>query len=291
MLKSNAGTAKGNAGTAKTDTLVKLVLIFFISLLSFSVGTFVGKQFSDSQYKMAQLEGEDSVAQERDPASLDPASLEQTPPDALTEEDIASLEQEFSKGKTVDSDKTDTTTAEKTDGEKGKTAQAQTAKMETAKEVGKKVGGLVAKAAGEAASINHEAKQAKAKHSAQKTDEKIAEIASKVINGQDPTAHAKTAEAQRAPSSVLPKNVADDVVGKYTVQVSSYANEPDAVEHTKALKDKGFSAFYIPALVKGKTWFRVNVGLYSTAKEANKYRKKILGQDIKSAIVQKIVQN
>ncbi|MBK7844822.1 MAG: hypothetical protein IPJ71_14245 [Bdellovibrionales bacterium] len=43
-------------GGSKADTVVKLVLIFFISLLSFSVGTFVGKQVSDSDYKRASLE-------------------------------------------------------------------------------------------------------------------------------------------------------------------------------------------------------------------------------------------
>lgn len=39
-----------------TDTVVKVVLVFFISLLSFSIGTFVGKKFSDKQHKMASLE-------------------------------------------------------------------------------------------------------------------------------------------------------------------------------------------------------------------------------------------
>lgn len=33
---------------SQADTLVKIVLIFFISLISFSIGTFVGKQVSDA---------------------------------------------------------------------------------------------------------------------------------------------------------------------------------------------------------------------------------------------------
>lgn len=273
MLKlSKDGKISGSTtGSTKTDTLVKLVLIFFISLLSFSVGTFVGKQFSDSQYKMAQLEGNES--EERDPASIDPSALEATPPDALTEDDIASLEEEFSKGKTVDTEKSESkTTAEDT----------------TAHETANKVGHMVAKVAETAGHINKDAKEAKAVP-AKKSDEKIAEIADKVLKGQDPTAHSK--DEARAPSSTLPKTVANDVVGKFTVQVSAYSNEPDAVEHTKALKEKGFAAFYIPATIKGKTWFRVSIGLYGNSKEADDYRKKIIGQEIKSAIVQKIVQN
>ncbi len=39
-----------------TDTVVKVVLVFFISLLSFSIGTFVGKKFSDKQHRMASME-------------------------------------------------------------------------------------------------------------------------------------------------------------------------------------------------------------------------------------------
>ncbi len=281
-------------GSAKTDTMVKLVLIFFISLLSFSVGTFVGKQFSDSQYKMAQLEGD--AGGERDPAALDPAALEASPPDALTEEDIASLEEEFAKGKTVDTEHSGTKTSDHGKPEKkNEVAKVDThskvdaghGKAEDHKEVAKKVGHMVDKATHNAAEINHEAKTVKA-NKPKKADEKIAEIADKVIKGETPVSH-KT-EAERQPSS-LPKTVANDVVGKFTVQVSAYTKEPDAVEHTKALKDKGFSAFYIPATVSGQTWFRVNVGLYSTSKEAQDYMKKIVGADIKSAIVKKIVQN
>ena len=279
-------------GSAKTDTLVKLVLIFFISLLSFSVGTFVGKQFSDSQYKMAQLEGD--AGGDREPTSLDPAALEPSPPDALTEEDIASLEEEFSKGKTVDHDRPDSKTSEhapkpekenvvKNDAH----AKADHDAVDSHKEVAKKVGHLVDKAAHNASEINDEAKVVKATKS-KKADDKIAEIAHKVMKGETPVSH--QVDAERQPSS-LPKSVANDVVGKFTVQVSAYMKEPDAVEHTKALKDKGFSAFYIPATVNGTTWFRVNVGLYSSSKEAQDYMKKIVGQEIKSAIVKKIVQN
>jgi cell division protein FtsN len=275
-------------GSAKTDTLVKLVLIFFISLLSFSVGTFVGKQFSDSQYKMAQLEG-DAGSDQREPSSLDPAALEASPPDALTEEDIASLEEEFAKGKTVDTEKSDSKTSDHSPKADKKVAMNDNhgSKMEDHKEVGKKVGHMVDKATHNATEINAEAKNVKA-NKPKKVDEKIAEIANKVMKGETPVTH--KVEQERAPSS-LPKTVANDVVGKFTVQVSAYTKEPDAVEHTKALKDKGFSAFYIPASVNGTTWFRVNVGLYSTSKEAQDYMKKIVGADIKSAIVKKIVQN
>src|SRR6187397_2225036 len=93
------------SGSAKTDTLVKLVLIFFISLLSFSIGTFVGKQFSDSQHKKIANEGEVDEAL-RDTASIDPKSLDVAPQDALNEEDLANLDDEFVNTKKEDLAKT-----------------------------------------------------------------------------------------------------------------------------------------------------------------------------------------
>ena len=41
---------------SKTDSIIKLVLVFFISLLSFAVGPYVGKKYSDRQHDMAKLE-------------------------------------------------------------------------------------------------------------------------------------------------------------------------------------------------------------------------------------------
>jgi hypothetical protein len=40
-----------------SPVVIKLILVFFLSLLAFSVGTFVGKQFSDSQSRIEELEG------------------------------------------------------------------------------------------------------------------------------------------------------------------------------------------------------------------------------------------
>ncbi|PIT99936.1 MAG: hypothetical protein COT74_07400 [Bdellovibrionales bacterium CG10_big_fil_rev_8_21_14_0_10_45_34] len=89
----------GQSGGSKTDTLIKLVLVFFISLLSFSIGTFVGKQFSDSQHRMAAMEhGTDGhgVGTERDLASVPSQDIQKVSPDEiLTHEDIERLAKEF----------------------------------------------------------------------------------------------------------------------------------------------------------------------------------------------------
>ncbi len=92
-------------GGSKTDTVVKLVLVFFISLLSFSVGTFVGKQFSDSQHRLASLESEynKDANQGRTTASIPSNNMEMEPSEILSSDDIAKLAEEFvQEGKSSD---------------------------------------------------------------------------------------------------------------------------------------------------------------------------------------------
>lgn len=36
----------------RTDVAIKLLLVVFLSILSFCIGTFVGKQFSDAQDRL-----------------------------------------------------------------------------------------------------------------------------------------------------------------------------------------------------------------------------------------------
>jgi septal ring-binding cell division protein DamX len=235
-------------GGSRADTLVKLVLIFFISLLSFSIGTFVGKQFSDTQHKRLADEGEVDQAL-RDTASVDPKSLDVAPQDALTDEDIANLEDEFVNNKKDD-------LAKAADESK---AQKPTAKKQVIDE----------------------------KTGLTKSMDAVQKVAKRVVEGEQPSA--KTQETTKRVPSSMPVRAASDAVGKYTVQVSSFNSETEAAKAAKELVNKGFSAFYLSAEVNGKTWYRVGVGLHASLGEAKKAREDLLKQpDIKTAIVQKV---
>ena len=85
MLNQNGG--------AKTDTVVKLSLVFFISLLSFSVGTFVGKQVSDSDKRRMALEQE--YNKEEPARTVAAADVEEGSQKGLSEDEIDQLSQEF----------------------------------------------------------------------------------------------------------------------------------------------------------------------------------------------------
>lgn len=89
---------------------------------------------------------------------------------------------------------------------------------------------------------------------------------------------------------MLPK-LGSSTIGKYTVQVSSYSTEREAKEHAANLKNHGYSSFYVPAQVKGKTWFRVSIGLFDNYQSANHFKKELEKESlVTSSIVQKIVQ-
>lgn len=251
---------------AKTDVIVKLVLVFFISLLSFSIGTFVGKKYSDNQHKLAALEPGKSEYNSREVASDNehggPAKEHGIAKmgEGMSDEDIAKLAEEFV------ADETTATTAAATTGgheEVKHDAHETTAAVETTKT-----------------------------RSLEKAEPLTA--AKNIVHGKAvntaATEEKKVEKDTRIPSSI-PKDVGQYSAGKFTVQVGSYAKEEEAQKIAGDLKSKGFSAFYIPANVKGQTWYRVSVGLFATPKEAQDYRTELMSKaKLSTALVQKIIQ-
>ncbi|WP_413558713.1 SPOR domain-containing protein [Bdellovibrio sp. HCB209] len=271
---------------AKSDTVVKLVIVFFISLLSFSIGIFAGKNYSDNQHTISQLEPTKGSAT-REVASEHGATATESKTGAMTDEEIAKLAEEFvADEKPVaeagHGDAHGTTAAA---GGHGETAGHGEAKKEEAPKHG------------ETAKHAEAAKNAApAKHGDTAKNEEPSSVAKDLAAGKAPkavTPPAKTATATaetRVPSS-LPKDVAQYTVGKFTVQVASYADEAEAQKFASDLKTKGYSAFYVPASIKGKTWYRVSVGQFATSKEASTYRSELINKaKVSSAIVQKITE-
>ncbi|MFN7727585.1 MAG: SPOR domain-containing protein [Bdellovibrio sp.] len=283
----------GDKNATKTDAVVKLVLVFFVCLLSFSIGTFVGKKFSDSQNKIAKFEPETGA---RDVASVSPEASEVKPGDALTDDEVAKLAEEFvaedkngvpSPAHGDDSDEhpagdkhSDVVEAKNSHGDE----YAAPAPKRTTQSVKPPAHGEAAHKSG---AIDPHAVPSKA--------------ADKVSKNENPSkwerpAGAKTAQ-DRIPTA-LPKEIAGSAIGKYTVQVASYPDEAEAQKMATDLKAKGFSSFYVSATVKNKksvaaekTWYRVSVGLFTTQKEAEAYKQDLLSRSkVSSAIVQRITE-
>jgi cell division septation protein DedD len=255
----------------KADTFVKLAMVFLISLLSFSIGTYVGKKYSDNQYKLSALEPQKKSEHDaaRGVASVasgheEDVKSEGEKSESLTDEEIKKLAEEF----VAD----DSAPSEDSHGATNK-PHPETATHKT-EEV---VHGEVPVVAATAATTGHDSHDSTAK------------AAVDVMEGKTPVAEKKV----RNPSAIadtLPKDVAQYSVGKYTVQIASFPTEKEAKKKADELKQKGYSAFFIPAQINGKgTYYRVSVGLFSTEKEAKEYRDDFKEKlKVSSAIIQKI---
>lgn len=275
---------------SKTDVVVKLVLVFFVCLLSFSVGTFVGKKFSDNQHRLAQFE---PASAEREVASTDGKESAPKAGEALSDEDIAKLAEEFvneDEGASANAQTDAPKAGTKIDAPTATVAAAPTKVVERTVAEAKPAPPAVAPAAPAVPAV------------------KPLAIAEKIAQGVDPKAPASAnigeakvtlkADPEKKPiPTSLPSDVAASAIGKYTVQVASYPNETEATKMTENLKGQGFGAFYIKADITDKktaatkTWYRVSVGLFQTQKEADAYKADLLSRSkVSSAIVQRVTK-
>lgn len=261
--------------SSKTDAIVKLAIVFFISLLSFSIGTFVGKKYSDNQHQLANLEPQKNEhPTERAVASETSHDGEKA--GAMTDEDIAKLAEEF----VADDTKTPSEGSHDAHPNNGNSETSHSSHKET-----------VAQTTEE--SQTHAPAHQENQNSSAAKHEEPSTAAKNIAAGKNPTETIEkhtTGKAERIPSS-LPKDVAHFTVGKFTIQVASYADEAEAQKMASDLKNKGYSAFYFPANIRGKTWYRVSVGQFATQKEAQSYKTEFLGKSkVESAIIQKITE-
>lgn len=288
---------------AKSDVAVKLVLVFFISLLSFSIGTYIGKKYSDNQHKLAQLEpaasghGEKrSVASEHGDADHHATSAKDQ---MISDDEIKSFADEKLKKDEFVADDTET------DGHGDKHADKHAASKHGDEDHHAAPAPKAAAAHGAKEEKREPAKAAHGDadhHATEKPAEKPApahkpvskhedaplEAAKAFLDGKVPEAKTTAKVENRLPSS-LPKDISQYALGKFTVQVASYATKEEAEKRASKLKEQGYQTNVIPAKVNDKQWYRVSFGLYGTQEEANTERSKYLEKNkTESALVQKI---
>jgi DedD protein len=241
---------------ANTSRVIELALVFLVTLLSFSIGTYVGKKYSDNQHKLAQLEpgvhdGEHKVASEESHDKKSESHGETTAQnaghEAMTDEDVAKIAEEFAQEEEPSKNIAEVD-------EHGKPVVSEKVVMAPSK---------VAKIGKTEKSEQH--------HTSAPTDLKrdVANISEKAKN------------IGLSPSQL-----------QYTVQVGAYTSTSDAEKMTETLKSRGYKAAYVAAEVNGKTYYRVQVGLFSSLDEAQVFKKEIMEKNqLTSAIIQKISQS
>ncbi len=286
----------------KVDTFVKLALIFFISLLSFAMGTYVGKKYSDAHYKEAMLEGGSSAGKHattakhggdartattagHEGAAHEPAAHGEKATAHGDGRDVASIPKGHGAGHSEDKNEIMSDEEIAKLAEEMSSGAVGTRKIEThgSQPAALDRGGSKGHNDKNSLHDDHNSFSKNQQKGKKPSSEKPLDVAVKML-GKEPANHGET----REPTS-LPINFSQYSHGKYTVQVAAFASKSEAEGRVTGLKNQGFEAFFIPAQVKGRTWYRVNVGLFASENEAKNYRKDFL---IKSksndAIVQKI---
>lgn len=287
--------------------MIKLALVFFVSLLSFSIGTYVGKKYSDNQHKLALLEpktqspaevspkaeefASDSAATEADPAhkaTEEVMAANDGKPTALTDSEVAKIAEEFA---TEEEPTTEDKLVGTIDGEEKSVGTITDANVGTTHSARKTAAVTTAKAAPSAAPNTLPTKVAAITQST-KTPAVPAPEAVKNTEAAQAAALAKIkqmAAEERVPASIPVKK--DVVPLHFTVQVGSFPTQAEAENMTKELSSKGYKTTFVPAKVNGQLWYRVNVGLFGTIKEAQDYKKEFLEKTkVSSAIVQRVQQ-
>lgn len=233
--------------TMNTNRMIELALVFFVSLLSFSIGTYVGKKYSDNQHRLAQLE-----------------------PKSESKEHTADV---IDHGSDTTAEAHPATTTEKT----GTMTDAEVAK-------------LAEEFATEEEPSAHTKNVAEVSESAP-----VKTATAEAIHKIKETKEVKEVQAATVPSN-LPRDVASiseqaKAIGSsvYTVQVGAYPTAIDADKMTESLKARGYKASSVEALVNGKMYYRVQVGLFNNLQEAQEYKKELMDKNrLTSAFIQKI---
>ncbi len=270
--------AKKSGGGA-ADTIVKMVLSVFIALLAFSVGTFVGKQISESEHQKQALMKEYGSPGHSSPHEAGTRG-------GLSEEELAQLTAEFVETERRERAGAQPSASAPTQGQR-ETASVPPTQTAAAEADGyRKIGEPTAQRNQATPPPQKEAPQP----AASTPPAQPSPAAQRVAAGQSPEPPPVTTQAQRQPDSVLP-GVASSAIGKYTVQVASYPSEEEAKKHAAELQGAGWSSFYVPAEVSGRTWYRVSVGLFNNHRSANNFRIELMKEaNISAAIVQQITQ-
>lgn len=317
---------KNQMGNSRMDTILKMLLIAFISLLAFSSGVYFGKQMSDSDYQLKALESDFNNSHST--ASHEAKS------DGIMDDDVAALSEklihdekddlaEVALNKNHGKDHENSGHHESNENREVASTHAQehgsmtsghsTSNTELKSNHGEEnmesneTHSMTASHGasphqempdtGDESTTSHSAQHEVASshgiqkegHESKKPDLSAAHMAAnRVANNSVPVDPPKPIAVSRVPTS-LPRTVGANTDVEFTVQVASYPSAATAKEHAENLIKKGFPAFPVEAKVNGRTWYRVSVGSFRTLKEATSYRAQLLRDaEIKSAIVQKI---
>ncbi|AZZ37815.1 hypothetical protein CIK05_13730 [Bdellovibrio sp. qaytius] len=257
--------------TMNTNRIIELALVFFISLFSFSIGTFVGKKYSDNQHRLALLEPNKKTDERKEvEAAANTEATTNTNESEITDADVAKMAEEFS--------------AEGDQAQNGEAihgaATGATASGDAHGEVTKDVKEV------NVAPMQIHSKTAT--NTNQAATKNVKTVKADVKDVKDIPMHEDDVEAASA-REVASISAKAKTMQNYTVQVGSYPSEVEANKMTESLVARGYKANAVAANVNGKTMYRVQVGMFNSFNDAQEYKKELVEKNrLTSAFVQKV---
>lgn len=234
------------------NRVIELCLVFLVSILSFSVGTFVGKKYSDNQHKLALLDPNSTNQTENSHTEVTVAAPKDVPLENSSEENKLTAAV--------------TGTTQITDSDVAKMAE------EFSDEESKTESANVIKTIEEDGTVIDETKKVEAK---------------KVEAKKENLARAVATISEKA--KLISSDLNSTQKAQYTVQVGSFPTAADAEKTTNSLQARGYKAISTEATISGKKWYRVQVGIFNSLSEAQVYKKELVEQNhIANAIVSRI---
>ncbi|WP_409478191.1 SPOR domain-containing protein [Pseudobdellovibrio sp. HCB154] len=219
--------------TMNTNRIIELALVFFISLFSFSIGTFVGKKYSDNQHRLALLEPNKKTEERQtieNAAHTEGAATTTASEGEITDADVAKMAEEFSaEGEETHGETTAATTGH---GEAATVAEHGTKTIKTIKPEVKDVKEVtLAEADGETPEREVASIPAKAKTMATYTVQVGSYPSEAEANKMTESLVARGYKANAVPANVNGKTM-------YRVQVGLFNNLNEAQEYKKELMEK-----------------------------------------------------
>ncbi len=260
------------SANSRNDIWIKFVFIFFLSLLSFSVGIFVGSKFKENQLAMHKG-GAGEVAHEGASHGTEAAT------GGSHEEHSSAASDAQGAGH---NDSTAANESEDHEGGAKKTSAATEAEMPlTDEEVAQFAKEFVTDSTEPTKEVKREPASAEV-HAKNKVSVVAvpAHVEPVTEKKQEPTASVNTktrsVAAVKPETSNTPKETSEEIAkkfaslsqDKYALQIASYQKKEEAEAKIKELQSKGLTAQIQDADVKGVTWHRVMVGPYYSKEEA-----------------------
>ena len=239
-LQSFGGPMKRKGKESKLNLVLSILLVFFVCLLTFSIGVISGKGWSDREYKVRHIENDShlkAAMQDNEPLGdeMTQKEVELLTKRALEEAKAEQPEMPAPQREVASTNKPNQNSEENTQ-DKGDNSKSI---KDSATPMGRE--------------------------------------ASTASNNTDPI---KKGEGRKVSSLIPQPSTPKPASIEYTVQVAAYKTLKEAENHSQKLIDKGFPAFPVKAFIKGKPWYRVSIGSFKNRKQAIKYEKALKKQAV-----------